>query len=341
MSPARLVPAALLAVALLAAAVGGLAGGATQSTADDTGEANHTVVLPDATDHRPGYLNPGNASHAYWVAGGDAYAEEGAADGVYVEELVLSAPWIDYEACGPTDVGTFGVDRGNDNDGAESDREFPNNNYDKEFRDGSVVVEFSSFREVGGDPPYLAPEDAIVGDYGQGGISSGCMTVTSNPGWYRIEAVLEGTAADRGPGQPPSAGAAPIEVRAFSGYIYVCRCENESQARTRLGPPPDEEPQTPAPTATPTPTPTPAPTATPTPTAAPTATPTPTPTAVPDADPAPTATVASVDVGTPTPTPDEGPRTPRPGEGAGTGVAVLVLLATALGGVYVAEWFRG
>lgn len=242
---------------------------------DYTDEANHTVSLPHTSDHYPGDHNRENASQQYWLAGEDAFAAEGAEDGIWLDSLSLEAEWIDYSACDETNVATFGVDEGNNNTGTQVDYEF--SNYQKEFDHGEVTVEFSGFEDFSGDPPRLGPEDAIVGDYGANSVGGGCLTMTNEPGWYRVRGIITGTEADNGR-DPPSEDAEEVRISAFSGFVYICECEDEEEAREELGPPTSPSTPTPAPTATPTPTPTATSTPTPTPTATPTVTPTPEPT---------------------------------------------------------------
>ncbi|PSP40188.1 hypothetical protein BRC63_06010 [Halobacteriales archaeon QH_10_70_21] len=303
---------AVLACGLLCATTA-----AAQSSGPDyTEEANHTVVLPDTTDHYPGEQNPRNASQQYWFAGEEGLEARGAESGIWVDRVVLTAGWVDYSACERKNVETFGIDRGNNNSGTTVDEEY--DTAETTFRDGEVVVEFPDWDDFVGDPPYLAPEDAVVGAYGPSGTDTGCLNVTGEPGWYRVTGYLNGTVADEDctdrddPGCEP-ADKVSVDLQAGSNFVYVCECDNESEAREELGPPPSE--RTPTPTATAT--------------ATKTATPTPTEQMDDDGTPAETADDAT---GTPADG-TAGTATTTSGSGAGPGLAGPALLFGLLAAV--------
>lgn len=79
----------VLLTVLLGVVLGGGTAAASHPAPDYTEEANHTVVLPHQSDHYPGSQNSQNASKQYWLAGEDAFVEEGAEEGVWVERLHL------------------------------------------------------------------------------------------------------------------------------------------------------------------------------------------------------------------------------------------------------------
>lgn len=227
---------------------------AAQSSGHDyTDEANHTVALPDTTDHYPGEQNPRNASQQYWFAGKDGLRAEGAEDGIWVDRVVLRADWIDYSSCKRKHIENFGIDRGNDNSGTAVDDHY--DPAETTFADGRVVVEFPDWGDFVGSPAYLAPEDAIVGYYGPSGTESGCLTMTDDPGWYRVTGYLNGTVADEDCTEEGNPSCEPsdkeyVDLEAGSTFVYVCECDSEEDARAELGPPPSEETATPSPTAT-------------------------------------------------------------------------------------------
>lgn len=281
---------------------------------DYTGEANHTVRLPHTSDHYPGDQNEENASQDFWFAGEDGFREEDAEEGIWVDYFILDAPWIDYSACDETNVDSFGIDRGNDNNGTNTDGSLEMQF--RSFQDGRFVADFYDWEDLGGDPPYLAPEDAIVGSFGAGSAGGSCLNMTDNAGWYQVQGFVNGTIAEEdcteqgNPECQPENGTT-VAITANSNYVYICQCENESEAREQLGPPPGES----TPTATPSDG-----SGTPTPTATTGDTPTSSPTLEPSG------TVASSPETTePTPTdPGVGFET-TDGNGPGFGIAATLL----------------
>ncbi|WP_178915414.1 PGF-CTERM sorting domain-containing protein [Natronomonas gomsonensis] len=307
------------------------------------GEANLTVNFPYATDHYPGDQNEANGSIEYFASGAEAFEELNAEEGVFLDYVIIDAQWIDYSNCDIPNTKAFGIDRGGNNDGTQVDEDLVQRQKNVDFRDDGITIELYDFSDFAGDPPYMAPEDAIVAAQGAGSQDGTCLTVTSEPGWYQVQGFLNGTVADNGPGEQPSSGARTAGVKVNSNYLYVCECDNEQQAREQLGPPPGEEPKN---------------TATPEPTTTPESTPT--PTEAPDATAAPEPTEASEDTPEPTDPPEDTPQSTAPPKdttaptateadtggggngdtnmtptaGAGPGfspaVAVLALLASAL-----------
>ena len=294
---AKRVPATLLTVTLAVVLVGSIALVAasgtvaadrhtrdrapTYDTADGT--VNLTITLPERTDHYPGSRNAENASIEYSASGADAFAELDAEDGLWLDLVIVEASWIDYGACTVTgNTAEFGIDRGNDNSGVQSDESLLEHQSGNNLEQGGLTVEFYDWSAVAGDVPYLAPEDAVVAVQGVGSNDGPCLTMTDDPGWYQIQAFTNGTVATECT-EEGNSGCEPDDkqwrgINLNSNYVYICECDSEGEAREQLGPPPNENgaPETPTPTRAPT---TPTPTrsggdSTPTPTATPTQAPT-------------------------------------------------------------------
>lgn len=220
---------------------------------DYTEEANHTVRLPHTSDHYPGDQNRENASQHFWFVGKDGLREEDAEEGIWLDSFIVDASWIDYSACDETNVDEFGIDRDNDNNGTNTDESLEMQF--RSFQDGRFVAEFFDWDDLNGDPPYLAPEDAIVGSFGAGSTGGACLNMTGEPGWYQTQGFVNGTIAEENCTEQGNSECQPengttVAITAKSNYVYICQCENESEAREELGPPPGES----TPTATPTPT---------------------------------------------------------------------------------------
>ena len=255
--------ACLLAVVLLAAASGAAAAdqhdpdsAPTYDTAE--GETNVTVTFPDRTDHYPGDRNDDNASLEASIAAEGAFADVDAEEGLWLDTVVVRAYWIDFRECfGSRNTGVLGIDRGNDDSGTSVDETLIDHRLRTRYGPEAVAVEFYEWDTdgmVGGDPPYLAGEDAVVLAIGNGSNDGPCLTMTDRPGWYQVEAFLNGSVAtacteegnrDCEPDDEQVRG-----VTMLSTYVYVCACEDGEQARETLGSPPNE---TPNPTASPTP----------------------------------------------------------------------------------------
>jgi PGF-CTERM protein len=340
--------ATVLAVSLIASVAGpgvGLAGANHPDDAPDLSEyADFRVNFPNPSDHYPGDRNPQGGSIEYFASGAQAFHELDAEEGVYIDTIVVHAEyegedWIDYSACDVPNTKAFGIDRGNDNSGTQTDEDLVSRRKDDEFGDDGLMVTFYEWTDIGGNPPYMAPEDAIVAAQGEGSTDGPCLTLTSEPGWYRIAGFMNGTVADNGPGEQPSGSAEDVRLELNSNnFLYVCECDSEEEARDQLGRPPNEEPSgEPTPTATeggddPTPTATEAP-----------GDPTPTPTRTEGTGQETHSTEPGTETGNTGEntqstqaqgTGDVGDEnlTPSPGEGPGFGpvAALLALLATAL-----------
>jgi PGF-CTERM protein len=195
----------------------------------------------------------------------------------------IRATWKEggFENCGPTNNEVFGIDRGDDDPGTQTDKDLTSHVKSTKVTEDVFEADFYDEDDFGGAPPTIEKGDQFVS------LTTNCFRNPSEPGWYQYQS----TTGVEGGGKQQTT----------SHYFYICECSNEQEAREKLGPPPSE----------PTPTPTPTPTDSPTPTASPTPTPEPTPTRTPPQDgtpfPSPTPTVTSTPTPTPTATPTDSP----------------------------------
>ena len=314
---------------------GAIALGAQEAVADHDSPGNYTVELPDEDDHLPGDENPGGASIQHFAAldgvfeSADGFAE--------ADFLIVSSEEVDFSACDTDDTEAFGIDRGNNNEGTQTDDDLVQHRLDSEFTENELIVEFYDDEDIGGDPPEINAEDAIVA------VQTSCYTMPEEEGWYQIDGFLNGTTHD---GEFK-------EVELTSHYFPICDgCHDEETAEDRLGPSPAQEESGAGNDggAEPTPTPTEEPENEPTPTEEPENEPTPTEepasddsasTDEPENEPTPTEEPASDDsASTATEQPpadgagdDEEPlETPTVGDGPGFGV-FAALVAFLIGGV--------
>jgi len=262
--------AALLAVTLVAVLVGGLAlvaasgtvaadqhepeNAPTYETSD--GGVNFTINLPERTDHYPGDQNEANASIEYFAAGEDAFTDQDAEEGLWLDIIIVEASWIDYSECTTSgNTKEFGIDRGNNNSGTASDESLLEHQSGSDLEAGGLTVYFYNWDAAAGGPPYLAPEDAVVAAQGVGSNDGPCLTMTEEPGWYQIEAYTNGTIATKckeennNDCEPDDKKWRGVNLR--SNYVYICECDSEEEAREELGAPPPERSGTPTPTPTP------------------------------------------------------------------------------------------
>ena len=256
--------ACVVAVVVLAAASGVAA--ADQHDLDSAptydsaeGEANVTVTLPDQTDHHPSGQNAENASIEFSVAAERAFAAEDAEEGLWVERLVIRSDWMDYSACSTSgNTKAFGIDRGNNNSGTSADESMLEHQSGSNLEADGLTVYFYSWEAATNDPPYLASEDAVALGIGRGSNSGPCLTMTDEPGWYQMQAYLNGTVATKCT-EEGNKTCEPDEkqfrgVTMASNYVYVCECDDRREAVDELGLPPNETPTpSPTPTATPDP----------------------------------------------------------------------------------------
>ena len=296
--------------------------------------ANFTVY-PETTEDR----SPSSTASTYVMssAGADAFDSERGLK--YVDFYWIESDQASFSGCSPENARTFGIDRGNNNSGTQTDVDLLEHMKNYEVGDDRITLELFDEDDFGGEPINLNAPDATIA------VLADCIENTGDPGWYQFQGFVNGTTYDDG----------YEEVYLDSHYFWIGDFESEAEARDELGPPPSEDGAsderddadgstddgTPESEATPTPTRTadspdeggdsggsPATDDAPSPTG--TATPTPTDAATDgaserDAD----GGAASVTSGS---TEQDSQSTPTPGDGAGFGstVAVASLLAAAL-----------
>ncbi|WP_255152526.1 PGF-CTERM sorting domain-containing protein [Halorarius halobius] len=286
----RTLAVVLVVAALLSSAVAGVA------TPGDNGDY-------EVADGRQGGVDPGReddeqqvfpinftyfpVDHSPGTTGGsfEVYAS-GLSENIAAHWVVLEVPDFGVSSCTASDASAFGIDRGNDGAGTETDKSLLTAYQSYTSNETGFFIEFYRKEALAGEPVNATIDDQVVAR------QDGCVTNPSEPGWYRADGFISGsTKFDT---------RTDYKIFAASQYTYVCDCESRQQAVETLGPPPNADGGTP--------TPTPASTATATPTATATATPS---GSTPTATPEPTATAGQA---TPTATaggnPDDG-RTAR------------------------------
>jgi PGF-CTERM protein len=236
-----------LAVVLLAAVA---AAPAAANHGSDAG--NYTVVLPHDSDHLPGDQNEANASIQNFSQAGERFEQEGAPEGFEtLEYLEVRNEAMDWSNCDSPNTAVFGIDRGNNNSGTQTDTDLLQHMKNSNFHADGIEVTFFEEGDFG-EPTYINPEDAIISVQGAGSSGGPCFTMPEEPGWYQIQGMIEGTTYD----------GETVQVEANSHYFPICEgCHDNDTAYEKLGPPPSQQTSggaaTPTPTATATATPTP------------------------------------------------------------------------------------
>lgn len=270
----------------------------TYNTSD--GEVKFKITFPDQTDHYPGShpvhseQDGHNASITYFARAGEPIRQQGGEEGIYFDYIELdTAGFIDYSECTTSgNTAEFGVDRGSDNTGFQSDESLLEHRERSPLEKDGLRVYFFDWDAFGSGnvPPYFAPRDTVVARQGKGSRDGPCLKMSEEPGWYRVRGYANGTISNKCNDRPKgetdknshpreSSECEPdpkerIGLNLNSNYQYICECDSEQEARQKLGPPPNEDggtssddggeeqaaTPTPTPIATSTPTPTPVPT---------------------------------------------------------------------------------
>ncbi len=190
------------------------------------------VVQPAETpdDRQPG---DETASYKHWAQGGDDFRGQGLE---VLDQIEMVSEDLDFSDCDLEDAAAFGIDRGGDNQGTETDDSLAPHVQDFEFASDRMWMNIYDDDDFLGDPTHLDAEDQFIAH------QLDCYTNPDEAGWYRMEGWANGTAYD---GEFD-------EARLYSHYFWIGDFENEADAREALGPPPSEQDgteETPTPTA--------------------------------------------------------------------------------------------
>lgn len=226
--------AATLVLVLTAASVAVVTGAGPALASHGAENGNYTVVFPSET---PAPGAQGVTVNHFAAATQEQFTEMGAPNHVNMSWIIISSQDIDFSQCSTPDTSAFGIDRGNDDSGTNTDEDLLRHRKDSDFRDNSIVVEFFDDDDdfaPPDSPPTLYPVDEIVA------AQDTCYGLPEEAGWYQIHGYMNGT----------NSNGEHVEVDIPSHYFYVCDCANEQEARNTLGPPPSEQedgPGTPTP----------------------------------------------------------------------------------------------
>lgn len=192
------------------------------ASADHDMIGNFTVNQQSPSDRQPGSSSAG--AEVLVTSDGDIHPSNGLEK---LEFIRTSSTDFDFDGCNQLDVRVFGLDKGNDNSGTQTDVNLLSKAEKVEFNEDEIFIDM-----VDSDDQAVAFEtdDQLVAVLG------GCIETPGDPGWYQVTGKLNGTRSN----------GSPAGVAQQSHYIAICDCESREQAVNKLGPPPSAK-ETPPP----------------------------------------------------------------------------------------------
>lgn len=182
--------------------------------------ANFTVYPETIEDRSPSSTT---SNYVMSSAGADAFESERGLK--YVDFYWIESDQASFSGCNPDNARTFGIDRGNNNSGTQTDVDLLEHMKNYNVGDNRITLELFDEDDFGGDPINLNAPDATIA------VLADCIENTGDPGWYQFQGFVNGTTYDDG----------YEEVYLDSHYFWIGDFESESEAREELGPPPSED----------------------------------------------------------------------------------------------------
>jgi len=141
--------------------------------------------------------------------------------------IVLTSDAFQFDSCSASQVRAFGIDRGNDDPGTQTDESLLSAYKSISFEKHQITVKFYKEEQLAGGPVGVKTGDQIVAR------GDNCIQNPSKPGWYQISGKINGsTNGDT---------TTDFSQSTTSHYIYVCDCESRQEAEEKLGPPPGSD----------------------------------------------------------------------------------------------------
>ncbi|WP_255196310.1 hypothetical protein [Halorarius litoreus] len=197
-------------------------------------EDDEDQVFPINYTYLPVTREPGNTNGAYEV-----YAS-GLTENITGHWVVLESADFGFSSCTSGDASAFGIDRGNDDPGTQTDVSLITAYKSYTSTEDGIYIEFYKESALAGEPIKAFVDDQIVAK------QNNCMNNPSEPGWYRLSGHINGSTKHD--------TTTDYKIYAGTQYVYVCECSSREEAREKLGPPPNEQggsqASTPEPTAT-------------------------------------------------------------------------------------------
>ncbi|WP_254820912.1 PGF-CTERM sorting domain-containing protein [Haloglomus halophilum] len=213
MATALVLSAALVGVFATAPPVVGTADATTSSTSPHGADANFTTRLDN---NAPGV-----------TTANEYYASGLRKDMQAMHTIVLTSEAFQFDSCSSSQVRAFGIDRGNDDPGTQTDESLLSAYKSISFEKHQITVKFYKEDQLAGGPVGVKSADQIVAR------GDNCIQNPSEPGWYQISGKINGsTNGDT---------TTDFSQDTTSHYIYVCDCESRQEAEEKLGPPPGSD----------------------------------------------------------------------------------------------------
>jgi hypothetical protein len=175
--------------------------------------ANYTF---SPQDHTPGLEN-GAAEH---------YAVGLEKDLTALHTIVVTSQEFDFSDCSADKTTAFGIDRGNDDPGTQTDESLLTKYKSISFQPNKIIVKFNKEDGLGSSTVGLKTDDQIVA------AGRNCYDNPDKKGWYQVQGMLNGSTNDD--------SKTDYEINVKTHYIYVCDCDSRQEAVDKLGPPPSE-----------------------------------------------------------------------------------------------------
>jgi PGF-CTERM protein len=190
------------------------------ASADHDMIGNFTINPRSATDRQPGA--DGAGTQVLVTSDGDIHPSNGLKT---LEFIRASSDDFDFDGCNQLDVRVFGLDKGNDDPGTQTDVNLLSNAERVEFNEDEIFIDMV---DSGDGAVAFETDDQLVA------VLAGCIENPDEAGWYQVTGKLNGTRSN----------GSPAGVAQQSHYFAICDCESRQQAVDELGPPPsaDEEP---------------------------------------------------------------------------------------------------
>jgi PGF-CTERM protein len=198
----------------------GTGGKAVQGQEDDESQQFPGNTSFRIDNHAPG--GSGNSFNIFAV---------GFSENIRMHWNVVRQEDFRWDTCTSTDATAFGIDRGNDDPGTETDQSLLNAYRSVTYTQDGIYVQFFKEDSLGGSPVNITVNDQIVSRV------TNCLQNPDDPGWYRLTGYINGSTQMDANTDYTIYGAAK--------YVYICEnCDSRQDAVEKLGPPPTTCPPT-------------------------------------------------------------------------------------------------
>ncbi|WP_254821024.1 hypothetical protein [Haloglomus halophilum] len=171
-----------------------------------------------------GNFTIGVKNHNPGASSGFALYASGFQEDIRLHWNILYQPDFSWSSCTASNAAAYGVDRGNDNAGTETDVSLLSAAKVLKFRSDGIYTGYYKESKLAGEPIDIGVEDQVIAGL------NGCQKNPSEPGWYRAYARSNGSTA---------MDTQTDFAVAVMDYVYICEgCDSRQQAIEKLGPPP-------------------------------------------------------------------------------------------------------